>query len=243
MIQELKWGTITKCVFGPSFSLAFTTQKWPKYCDWSLRIWYTGETMHISWNTSSSWEKHLTFWWNLRYGLERHKPRWKKITQGFFSFYTKDDEKKTPIYTTNLLSTAFSYGNIELSVTYKVKVNNIRVDARNWLGEKLDYRNSTASIERFTRILNCSDRLIEWIRKKSWLNGSPIYSKSRCRQSVSKERNRCWRKKYMGNVINEKFECTTVFCLSIVEVYWQPSTQCASIWELESHIAQTWRIF
>ena len=48
----------------------------------------------------------------------------------FFLFFNSDeDEKKARIHARNWLSTAFPRGNIQSSVTHKVKVNNVRADA------------------------------------------------------------------------------------------------------------------
>lgn len=53
----------------------------------------------------------------------------KKEQRFFLFFHTEENKKKARIHAGNWLSTAFPQGNIQLSVTFKVKVNNVRADA------------------------------------------------------------------------------------------------------------------
>ena len=53
----------------------------------------------------------------------------KKDHRFYLFFHTEDDEKKAHIYSENWLSTAFPQDKIQLSATYKVKVNNVQADA------------------------------------------------------------------------------------------------------------------
>lgn len=53
----------------------------------------------------------------------------KKEHRFFLFFHTEKEEKKARIHAGNWLSIAFPQGNIQLSATFQVNVNNVRADA------------------------------------------------------------------------------------------------------------------
>ena len=54
---------------------------------------------------------------------------WKRENRFFLFFNLEEDEKKPRIHASNWFSTAFPQGNIQLSSTHKIEVNNVRADA------------------------------------------------------------------------------------------------------------------
>lgn len=125
----------------------------------------------------------------------------KKEQRFFLFFHTEENKKKARIHAGNWLSTTFPQGNIQLSVTFKVKVNNVRADA------VIDLVTNRAT-ETARQAL--SDELGYSIARIGWLSGPG--------------------KKYGSMVVyfNKKAEADEVLAMGLMEVGGEST--CATAW-------------